>query len=230
MNALGLIPARAGSKGIPRKNVRNLAGKPLSVWTIEAALACPGLSSVVVSTDDEEIADIARANGAQVPFLRPAALATDDATSLMVVEHALTQLIRPIEAVVLLQPTSPLRTTADICAVLSRAAIKIAPSVVSITRAEQHPNWMYNLTGSGNLSSYTTGAKIARRQDLPPVYVPNGAIYFSRVEWLARTREFIGPDSIGYEMPAERSIDIDDPIDWRLAEHMLGGESGAVGT
>ena len=226
MRLLGLIPARGGSKGVPRKNVREIAGKPLITWTVEAARACQRLSSVIVSTDDEEIAAAARDAGAQVPFLRPSELASDTATSLAVVEHALAAQREPIDAVVLLQPTSPLRTSADIDMVLDIAERTAAPSVVSVYAANQHPLAMYAMDGDGRLRPYAAGEKPGRRQDMPPIFLANGAIYFARCEWLLAGRTFIGSETIGYLMPAERSVDIDTPLDWRLAELLLLEQAG----
>jgi CMP-N,N'-diacetyllegionaminic acid synthase len=220
MRILALIPARGGSKGIPRKNVRLLAGKPLIAWTIEAARACAELERVVVSTDDAEIASVAREHGAEIPFMRPEALATDSASSLPVVLHALDHL-PGIDAVLLLQPTSPLRTAADIAAVLSLAASTGAPSVMSVAPAPCHPDWMYRMSGGRQLERLMPGRRALRRQDLEPVYVPNGAIYFNRVDWLRETGDFVGPGTIGFEMPAERSIDLDGPLDWALTELLL---------
>lgn len=227
MSVIALIPARGGSKGIARKNIRNFAGKPLIAWTIEAALACRCFDRVVVSTDDKEIAAISVSAGAELPFMRPDELATDTATSFAVAMHALEQLAEPVEALVLLQPTSPLRRADDIQAALGRVAETGAPSVVSVTRPDCHPNWLYRMRSDGKLDRYERRARIKRRQDLPPVYTPNGAIYYCRRNWLVATEDFVGVGTVGFEMPAERSIDIDTPSDWRLAELLLREERDA---
>ncbi|HYD25607.1 MAG TPA: acylneuraminate cytidylyltransferase family protein [Croceibacterium sp.] len=221
MNTLGLIPARGGSKGIPRKNIRSLAGKPLIVWTIEAALRARGLAAVVVSTDDAGIAQVAREAGAQVPFMRPRELAADETPGIDPVFHAL-EMLPGHDAVLLLQPTSPLRTHEDIDGLLSRVADG-TPSAVSLSLSAEHPAWMYRLDADQRIEPLLPNSGAARRQDLPPVYSLNGAMYYARTDWLRAQRGFVGPETIGYPMPPERSIDIDAPIDWHLAETLLAG-------
>lgn len=220
MTVFALIPARGGSKGIPRKNIREIAGKPLIAWTIEAARAARGVDAVVVSTEDAEIAGVARHWGADVPFLRPAALAADHTPGIDPVFHAISMLPRH-EAVLLLQPTSPLRSTADIEGLLAMTERTGAPSVVSVRKSHDHPDWMYRMDGEGRLDSLLPTLPVARRQDLSPVYALNGAIYYARGAWLQEHRSFIGPGTLGYVMPDERSVDIDDPLDWRFAELLL---------
>ncbi len=221
MAVLALIPARGGSKGIPRKNVREIAGKPLIAWTIEAAGAAAGVDAVVVSTEDDEIAAVSLACGADVPFMRPAVLAADETPGIDPVLHAL-DMLPSYDAVLLLQPTSPLRTTADIEGILALAAETGAPAMVSVCESRDHPNWMYDLDTGGRLEPLFTGQGAPRRQDLPPIYSLNGAMYFARTEWLRDRRSFVGPGTLGYPMPAERSVDIDSPLDWRIAEMLLG--------
>lgn len=220
MNTFALVPARGGSKGIPRKNVKLIAGKPLIVWTIEAALRSRELDAVVVSTDDPEIADIARSAGAQVPFMRPAALAADDTPGLDPVLHALDQLPQ-YEAVLLLQPTSPLRTTEDIDACMRLARQRQACSVVSVAEPDAHPSWMYRLTPELTLARWSEEAPPARRQDLPTVMALNGAMYFAGAEWLKQHRRFVTPETLAYVMSRETSIDLDTPLDWKFAEMLL---------
>lgn len=220
MSILALIPARGGSKGIPRKNIREMAGKPLIAWTIDAARACGGIDAVVVSTEDEEIAAVSSAAGAEVPFLRPAALAADETPGIDPVLHAL-EMLPQYDAVLLLQATSPLRTTADIEGLLALAEMRGAPAVVSVCEPEDHPDWMYHLNGAGQLKPLFPASDVTRRQDLPPVYSLNGAMYFARTDWLRAHRGFLGPETLGYPMPADRSVDIDGPLDWRIAEMLL---------
>lgn len=222
---LALIPARGGSKGIPRKNVRAIAGKPLIAWTIDAALAAQGVSRVVVSTEDEEIAAIAREWGAEVPFMRPANLATDEAPGIAPVIHA-AEALPGHDALILLQPTSPLRGSEHIAGLLAFAAERGASSVVSVCEAGKHPAWMYRMNGEGRLEPLMA-SDAARRQDLPAAYALNGAMYWIRTAELLRTRALVGPDTIGYLMDAESSADIDTPLDWRIAEFLL--ESRAAG-
>lgn len=220
MKTLALIPARGGSKGIPRKNIKSLAGKPLIVWSIEAALRSEQLEAVVVSTDDSEIAELARNAGAQVPFMRPAELAQDHSSGLDPVLHALDQLPQ-YDAVLLLQPTSPLRTTQDIDACLHLAREHGTPSVVSVTEPETHPYWVYRVTEGRRLEKLIDTAAVARRQDLPVMAALNGALYFAEADWLRRGRSLIGPETLAYVMPRERSVDLDTPLDWKLAELLL---------
>lgn len=217
---LGLIPARGGSKGIPRKNIKLMAGKPLIAWAIESALRAPSLAAVAVTTDDLEIAEVARQHGAQVPFLRPAELARDDTPGVDPVLHALEQLPQ-YDSVLLLQPTSPLRTTADIEACLTLAQITSAPCVVSVSPAQQHPYWMYRIDERQLLQSLFDLPQVTRRQDLPPIYAANGALYFADASWLRRRRTFISPETAAFVMPAASAVDLDTPLDWKLAELLL---------
>lgn len=220
MKILGLIPARGGSKGIPRKNIKLIAGKPLIVWTIESALRSRFLDAVVVSTDDEEIAAVARQCGAQVPFMRPAALADDITPGLDPVFHALNKLPE-FDSVLLLQPTSPLRTTGDIDSCISMAQKNKSLCVVSVSEPDVHPFWTYKLNDDQTLRALVEAADVHRRQDLPPVYALNGALYFANCSWLMKQKKFITNKTTAYVMPAERSIDIDTPLDWKLAEVLL---------
>lgn len=217
---LGLIPARGGSKGIPRKNVKLISGKPLIAWTIEAALRSRQLAAVVVSTDDAEIADVARRYGAQVPFMRPAELAQDGTPGLDPVLHAL-ECLPQYDNVMLLQPTSPLRTTEDIDACISLRHRSGAPAAVSVTEPERHPFWMYTLGQGGGMHPLMNAPAVTRRQELPPVYAANGALYYTEAGWLRAGRAFITPETVAYIMPADRSVDLDTPLDWKLAELLL---------
>jgi len=220
LKTLALIPARGGSKGIPRKNIRLLAGKPLVAWSIQAALACPEIERVVVSTDDAEIAEISRRWGAEVPFMRPAELAQDDSPSMDTVLHALRQLPQ-FDAVVLLQPTSPLRTKADIQGCLAMAATEQARCIVSISEPASSPYWMFTLEQNGSLSKLISAPEVTRRQDLSPAYAINGALYYAQTGWLRANKNFLTAETLGYVMPPEKSLDIDTPLDWKIAELLL---------
>ena len=212
---LALITARGGSKGLPRKNVLLTAGKPLIAWTVHAALAATTVGRVVLSSDDDEIIEAAAAAGCDIPFRRPPELATDEASSMDVVFHALQEL-PDYEFVVLLQPTSPLRTGADIDAAFKLMLDHNAPACVSVTDVDQSPYWMYEVTEIDRLRSlFEQSPKINRRQDLPPIFTLNGAIYIAKVEWLLQSRSFLGPETIAYKMPRSRSIDIDNAIDFQ---------------
>jgi CMP-N-acetylneuraminic acid synthetase len=220
MTLLALISARGGSKGIPRKNIRSFCGKPLLQWSIDAALATSCVDQVVVTTDDPEIAKVARACGAEVPFLRPAELATDTAPGIAPVLHALEQLPQ-VSDVLLLQPTSPLRTSADIEAIVALRQEAGRESAVSLTPSAKHPAWMYSLSQDQRLEPLLQQDGVHFRQQLSPAYLLNGALYLASRAFLLREQAFIAPATLGYVMPAERSVDIDTPLDWQWAEFLM---------
>ncbi len=220
MKTLAVIPARGGSKGIPRKNIRQIANKPLIVWTIEAALRSSLLDSVIVSTDDQEIAEVARNAGAEVPFLRPAELAQDHSAGIDPLLHAISE-VPGFDAVVLLQPTSPLRRTEDIDECLSLAWCYDAPSVVSVTEPEAHPFLTYRLNSDRKLERLVDALPVNRRQDLPTVYALNGALYYAQTDWVKNSRKLVAQETLGYVMSRLHSVDIDTPLDWKLAELLL---------
>lgn len=223
---LGLITARAGSKGLPGKHLLPLGNKPLLQWTCEAALAAKSLSRVILSTDGQDIADCAQQAGVDVPFLRPAELAGDDTPHVDVVLHALdwwqehenTQL----SYLCLLQPTSPFRTVEDIDVAAELLLQKRAPAIVGVTEATDHPYLTQQLNDQGQLTPFIEhNLTYARRQDLPPAYVINGAIYIIAVDVLRQTRSFLPPQTLAYIMPRKRSIDIDCDTDLMLARAVL---------
>jgi CMP-N,N'-diacetyllegionaminic acid synthase len=214
LSVLALVPARGGSKGVPGKNVLPICGKPLIAWTIDAARGSRYIDRLVLSSDDEAIIDAARCHGCEVPFVREAALATDTATSIDVVLDALARL-PGFDIVVLLQPTSPLRSTADIDATLERLLASGAPSCVTLRPAEEHPYWTFRLDDGAHLARFAeppAGLPL-RRQDLPPAWCLNGAVYAARTKWFQRERSFLTAATVGQPMPAERSLDIDTPDD-----------------
>ncbi|WP_081729211.1 cytidylyltransferase domain-containing protein [Pseudomonas sp. URMO17WK12:I4] len=204
---LGLITARGGSKGIPRKNVIDVGGKPLIAWTIEAAKESKLLDRVVLSSDDDEIIQVARLLGCEVPFKRDSWLSGDAASSADVVADCL-QRIPGYDYIVLLQPTSPLRSTEDIDSAIKTCIDKKAPACVSVCESEESPYWMYTLQGGGVMVPVINNGYL-RRQELPPVYVLNGALYVADVQWFARARGFMSSGTVAYCMPRCRSIDID---------------------
>jgi N-acylneuraminate cytidylyltransferase len=218
---LALIAARGGSKGLPRKNVLMAGGRPLIAWTIAAAREAAMVSRVVLSSDDDEIIAVAKTWGCEAPFRRPAELAGDSSSSMDVVLHALEQL-PGYEHLLLLQPTSPLRTGRDIDAAFALMQERGAPSCVSVCEAEQSPFWMYRLDEAQRMVSLLAPKPdVSRRQDLPPVYVLNGAIYVARCDWLQERRSFIGAETVAYRMPVERSIDIDTAADFAAFRHLV---------
>ncbi|MEX0287217.1 MAG: hypothetical protein AB3N23_21635 [Paracoccaceae bacterium] len=218
---LALIPARGGSKGLPRKNVLDLLGRPLIAWTVEAALNARCVTRTVVSTDDDEIAAAAVAAGADVPFARPDALASDTATSLDVVLHALDTLEAEGETfdfVALLQPTSPLRTAAHLDAAWDRLSTQQAPSCVSVCEVETSPYLMMSLQDDGRIKPVIDPeGRSLRRQDLPAVYELNGAIYITATAELRHTGKFVTEQTVGFVMPRSVSIDIDNRADFDAA-------------
>jgi CMP-N,N'-diacetyllegionaminic acid synthase len=217
---LALIPARGGSKGIPGKNIIPLAGKPLLGWTVEAAQSCAAIDEIVLSTDDEAIAEIGRGLGASVPFLRSASLATDEASTMDAVFDALDRL-PGFDVVVLLQPTSPLRTVADIDGCLE--LLDAAPACVSVGPATDHPYLTYRVDDQHRLAPFVpvSEGQSLRRQDLPGAWCLNGAVYAADIPWLRAQRSFISARTAAYAMPAERSIDVDTTADLHAAESLL---------
>ena len=220
MSLLALIPARGGSKGIPRKNIRPFCGKPLLQWSIDVALSSPSVDRLVVSTDDPEIAEVARAGGAEVPFLRPLELATDTTPGIAPVLHAL-QLLPEVSEVLLLQPTSPLRQVDDVEAIVALHRQAGHDAVVSVVPSSKHPAWMFSLSSGQVLEPLVAHSDVACRQQLSPAYALNGALYLASRTVLERERSFLTPDTMGYVMPPERSVDIDSALDWQWGEFLM---------
>ena len=224
MSLLAIICARGGSKGIPRKNTKPLAGKPLIGWSIDAAKQASCINRIIVSTEDNEIASVAHDLGADVPFMRPAGLAADDTSGMAPALHAISQ-IPDYDWVLLLQPTSPLRSAEDIDGIWQFCQEHGALSAVSVCEVAKHPYWMYQRNSAQCLEPFIKGRPdVTRRQDLPPAYALNGALYLARTEFLLERRNFIGPETLGYIMSSERSVDLDTPKDWRWAEFLIGQE------
>ncbi len=225
---LAVIPARGGSKGVPRKNIRDLCGKPVIAWTIETALAAGDvLHRVIVSTDDAEIAEAARASGAEVPFTRPAELATDTAPGLSVIQHAVAFVEEeeetPVDWVMILQPTAPFRNADDISEALRLARQGGCDSVISVTRVlAEHPILMKKIENNRLLPYCLEEKEGTRRQDYdPPAYIRNGAIYLTRRHVLMENNSIWGEVIRPYVMPEERSYDIDNERDFRLVELVM---------
>lgn len=227
MRVLGLVPARGGSVGVPRKNIRPLLGRPLLAYTAEAALAARRLSRVVLSTDDEEIAAVGRSLGLEVPFLRPAELARSETPSLPVVQHAIRFLEEEgdvFDAVCLLQPTHPLRRSEDIDGAVALLERTGADSVLSFVDAgEKHPARMKWIDGDGRVHNPPYGETVEgqRRQDLPKVWLREGSLYVTRTSVLMEQGSFQGSDCRAWIVPVERAVNIDTPFDLFLAEQIL---------
>lgn len=226
---IATVCARGGSKGLPGKNIRPFAGKPLIAHTIEQALACRGIDGVYVSTDDDAIAEAARAAGAIVPFRRPADLATDEAGKLPVIEHLVQHLEQQgqvIARVVDLQPTSPLRDSSDI-----EAALGVRPEadlVVSVSEAADSPYFNLVEQGADGQVHLCKGTGSLRRQDAPAVYALNGAIYVwrrSALAWAAE-RGLWSVSVVPYVMPRWKSVDIDDLEDFEYAQWLYARHRG----
>ena len=217
---IAIITARGGSKGMPRKNVLPFCGKPLIAHTIEAARGSQAIDKIIVSTDNEEIAEISREFGAEVPFVRPEELASDTASSRDVMLHTLLFLEDqgwPVESFCLLQPTSPLRIAEDIDGAFKIFQERSADSVLSVTPFEHPVQWAVEVRERGLLVPREK-LKPARRQDSTEYYRPNGAIYIFRTAFFKNSLEYSGNNSYGYIMPPERSVDIDTRLDFVVAE------------
>lgn len=216
-NVLGVITARGGSTGLRRKNILPFNGKPLIGWTIEAATKSKYIDRLILSSDDEEIISVAERFGCEVPFRRLPELATDEASSILVLCDALRR-CPGFQYVVLLQPTSPLRSAEDIDAALESCTGLAAPACVSVCVASENPFWMFNAEEGRRLSPLISQDLPLRRQDAPKVLSLNGAVYVAEVEWFLREQKFIAPETVYYEMPPERSVDVDTELDLSLAE------------
>jgi len=225
MQLLYIIPARGGSKGLPGKNIKELAGKPMIAYSILAALHSKYKGKVVVSTDDLKIAELSKQHGAEVPFMRPSELATDNASTVDAIIHAIEYYKKQtvyFDLIVLLQPTSPLRTCVDIDNAIDLLIQKKASAIVSVCENEHHPLWSNSLPEDGSMKDFMREeAKGKNRQQLPKNYRLNGAVYVSKTEDLIKHKGFIHEGTYAYIMPANRSIDIDHEIDFKLAELLI---------
>lgn len=219
---LAVIPARGGSKGLPGKNIRELGQKPLIAWTVEAALNSDIIDHTIVSTDCDQIAEVSKNFGAEVPFTRPHWLSTDEASTADVVVHTLTSVSVEFDIVILLQPTSPFRDSSHIEDALKIYASSEAQSLVSICESQKSPYWFFSLDKNGSIVPVLRDKKqFNRRQDLPKTYVLNGAIYVVDVELFLRTKNFIFDETVSYLMDLVSSVDIDCLMDFNLAQLML---------
>lgn len=217
---LALITARGGSKGIPRKNVKKLGGKPLINWTIEAAKKSKYIDRLVLSSEDEHIITQALSIGCEVPFKRPATLAADNSTSMDVILHALEQLNNQYDYLLLLQPTSPFRTALQIDSIIEQGISSKTDITVSVTESKKHPAFTYTLS-NGKLVSVLPEQKQKRRQEMPKVYEHNGALYFAGISHLLKVKTY---DEVGvgaFLMDAVSSVDLDEQLDWEFAEYLV---------
>ena len=224
MRFLGLIPARGGSKGIPRKNLVDLAGQPLISYTIRESLNSARLDRVVLSTDDQEIADLGKALGADVPFLRPAHLAADHSPMIGVVVHALEWLklnegYNP-DAIVLLQPTTPLRTASHVDQAIKQFETEDVDSLISVSIPQEHPFEMVHFEGQ-QMKFAIERDNVGTRQEYPDYYFLNGAIYITRVSILLDQQTLWGGRVIPYLMDTLHCIDIDTESDLAIADYLM---------
>lgn len=218
---IAVIPARGGSKGVPRKNIRPLGAKPLIAWTIEEAKKSRFIDRLVLSSEDEEIIEVAKKFGCEVPYKRPEELAKDDTPGIDPVIDIIKKL-PGYEYVVLLQPTSPLRSVIDIDGCIESCLEKKANAMVSVEVVKKHPCWMYSINGLNKLIPFMQQEKMsARRQDFSPVTVLNGAIFMAKCGWLLKNKAFVTDETYAYLMPEDRSIDIDSNFDFLLAELLI---------
>lgn len=229
MNVLGIIPARGGSKGVPGKNIAILNGLPVIAYSIRSANASR-LARTIVSTDSEDIARLSRSNGGDVPFMRPPELAKDDTPTLPVLLHALEATGTTPDAVMILQPTSPFRTAADIDAAIDLLEKNpTADSVISVVPVGDHHPARMKMIRDGELIDppFSEAVEGQRRQDLAQLYLRNGAIYLTRTRVLREQKSLKGNRCLAYIMPEERSLNIDTPYDLFLAGLILGaGKEG----
>jgi CMP-N,N'-diacetyllegionaminic acid synthase len=230
MDVLGLIPARAGSKGIPGKNIKDLKGKPLITYTFDSALVSRSLTRLILSTDSEDIAKVGKDYGVDVPFIRPIEFASDHSPALDYIFHCLEFLeinegYQP-DVIVLLQPTCPLRITEDIDNCINLLVKSDADSVVSVSElpAKYHPSWQFKVSDDGILSSFlgeTWNNLPTARQNIDTTYSRNGAVYAFRNKMFQSMKNIYGKKVLAYKMPEERSINIDDMDDWVKAESII---------
>jgi CMP-N-acetylneuraminic acid synthetase len=230
MQVLAVIPARGGSRGVPGKNIRPLCGKPLLQYTIDCALAASRVSRVILSTDDERIAECGRLGGVDVPFLRPAELAQDDTPMLPVIQHAVRWLERRgdrYDAVCILQPTSPLRRAEEVDGCIALLATSAADAVVSIrpVPSTYNPHWVYFATREG-LLQLSTGepSPITRRQNLPAAFHRDGSVYVTRRDVLVEQNSLYGRRLAGHLVERPDHVNIDTPSDWDRCEQLIAAQ------
>jgi len=230
-NILSIIPARGGSKGVPRKNIKKLSGKPLIAYSIEAASKSKYLSKVIVSTEDKEIASVSESFGAEIPFLRPKNLATDTAKAIEVAKHALLKMEKldkkKYELMVYLEPPTPFRESKDIDACIELFCKYKPSAVVSVCEANQyHPILMKKIDNEGLLKPlcFEEPEGMPRQLYNPPAYMRNGAVYVIKRDNILNNI-FYGDRIIPYIMPFEKSICIDSIVDWYAAEAMYNVHS-----
>ncbi len=226
MKILAVITARAGSKGIPGKNIKPLGGKPLIAYTINVAKQSKLITDLIVSTDGEDIAKVSREYGAEVPFIRPPELAADNTPHAPVMRHAIEFMEKEksitYDYAVILQPTSPFRTVEDIDETLKKLIGSGAESAVTLVDVgDFHPVKAKKLEGDRVLPFFMPEPEGVRRQDLPKAYRRSGAVYAMKRDLLMKENKIYGEHIVGHVVPEDRSVDINSPIDWLRAEQMI---------
>lgn len=221
-NVLAIIPARGGSKGVPNKNIIEVSSNPLISWTIDAAKKAKCITRLILSSDDSNIIKIASDFGCDTPFIRPDELARDNSSSTDVVLHALKQ-IPNFEYVMLLQPTSPLRTSQHIDEAFDLLLSSNADSCVSIAPLSKSINWMYYQNDNKKISPVVSvDQRETRRQDIQMPFVLNGAIYIMKTSNFIENKSFLTKNMVGYEMSTENSLDIDSYEDLETFKRLIG--------
>lgn len=229
---IAIVPARGGSKGLPGKNIRLFCGKPLIFYTISEALKSKNISDVIVSTDSSDIAHIAESFGAKCLFLRPLELAGDNSKAidnyLYTVKRLNDEFGYKIQEFMVLQPTSPLRTSMDIDNASSLFYEKMADSVISVTEFIHPPQWAKVIDNSGKIRNYFENdmSGINNRQEFLKAYIPNGAIYIFQLSLLERTYSYYSNNTYGYVMEQQKSVDIDNISDFEYAEFLMRKTNG----
>jgi len=220
---LAIIPARGGSKGLPKKNIKVLAGKPLIAWTIEAGKNSKYIDRLILSSDCEEIISVAKSYGCEVPFIRPVELSVDTAASMDVILHAINFFKEKYDICVMLEPTSPLRDSEDIDLALEQlVSADGAESIIGICKVESgHPVFLVFLE-EGMIRSYlNNNFKFFRRQDINDLYFFEGSLYISYISSLIKRQSFYHNNCLGYIVPKWKSFEIDDIIDFMIIENLL---------
>jgi len=223
---LAMIPARGGSKRLPRKNIRELHGRPLIAWTIEEAKKSRYIDRIIVSTDNKEIAEVSKRFGVEVPFLRPKELAQDETKTIDVVRHTIEWAEKESGEVygllITLQPTSPLRSSEDIDNAVELLFKKNAKAIVSVCEAENHPYWSNVLPKDGCMDGFVKPENESKNhQDFPAFYRLNGVFRLAYIDYFKKEGAFFGRDTYAYIMPRERSVDINDEMDFDFAEFLM---------
>lgn len=222
---LVVIPARGGSKRLPRKNIKKIGGKPMIAHAILAAKKSKYIDRIIVSTDDLAIAKVARKYGAEVPFIRPVELASDTATALPVLQHAVAYIEKRDKfkpgLIVLIQSTSPLVQSGDIDGAIEKIIATKTNSCFTVSVISQRPEWMYYLEDKKPKLFLTNANLNIRSQDLPKLGIINGAIYVMKYDTLMKKNKIQDDNTSIYIMPKERSVDIDDLVDFKTAEALM---------